>query len=85
MVDYLVLETGQSRSNCECILESTLENVKKSVKKGGRVTLVGFGTFLRAKRLARKGRNPRTGDEIKIPQRIVAKFRPGKDFKDIAN
>ena len=52
------------------------------MKKEERVTLVGFGTFSVSKRKARKGRNPRTGKEIKIPARKVPKFTPGKAFKD---
>ncbi len=63
-------------------LDAFVDGVKASLKKEERVTLVGFGTFSVSKRKARKGRNPRTGKEIKIPARKVPKFAPGKAFKD---
>jgi nucleoid DNA-binding protein len=63
-------------------LDSFLDGVKMALKKEQRVTLVGFGTFAVSKRKARKGRNPRTGKEIKIPARKVPKFTAGKAFKD---
>ena len=55
--------------------------IKKAVKKGDDVTLVGFGTFTKSKRKARTGRNPQTGKEIKIPAMTVPKFRAGREFK----
>jgi DNA-binding protein HU-beta len=66
-------------------LESTIEAVKKTLKKGGTVSLVGFGTFAVGKRAARTGRNPRTGATIKIKAAKVPKFRPGKALKDALN
>ena len=63
-------------------LDAFLGGVKTALKKEERVTLVGFGTFSVSKRKARKGRNPRTGKEIKIPARKVPKFTAGKAFKD---
>ena len=55
--------------------------ITKALKKGGKVTLIGFGTFSVTKRAARKGRNPQTGKEIKIAARKVPKFTPGKGLK----
>ncbi len=63
-------------------LESFVEGIKGSLKKGQRVTLVGFGTFSVSQRKARKGRNPRTGKEIRIPARKAPKFTAGKALKD---
>jgi nucleoid DNA-binding protein len=63
-------------------LDALIDGVKVSLKKEEKVTLVGFGTFSVSKRKARKGRNPRTGKEIKIPARKVPKFTAGKAFKD---
>ncbi|MDH4099247.1 MAG: HU family DNA-binding protein, partial [Nitrospirota bacterium] len=63
-------------------LDSTIKGITKSLKKGDKVTLVGFGTFAVAKRKARKGRNPRTGKEITIAAAKVPKFRSGKGLKD---
>ena len=62
-----------------------LQAVKQGLKKGGMVTLVGFGTFYVGKRAARTGRNPRTGASIKIKAAKVPKFRPGKALKDALN
>ena len=63
-------------------LDAFVAGVKASLQEEERVTLVGFGTFAVSKRKARKGRNPRTGKEIKIAARKVPKFTPGKAFKD---
>lgn len=63
-------------------LESFVDAVMKTVKKGGRVSLVGFGTFMRSNRKARIGRNPQTGKEIKIAAKKVARFKAGKGFAD---
>jgi DNA-binding protein HU-beta len=64
------------------VLEATLDVTRKAVKKGDDVRLVGFGTFVRAKQAARKGRNPQTGKEISIKARWVPRFRAGKEFKE---
>lgn len=64
-------------------LNSFINNVTTALKKkDGKVTLVGFGTFSKARRKARKGRNPQTGAPIKIKARNVVKFRPGKKLKE---
>ena len=65
--------------------ESMIGAVKTTLKKGGSVSLVGFGTFAVGKRAARSGRNPRTGAQIKIKAAKVPKFRPGKALKDALN
>jgi DNA-binding protein HU-beta len=59
--------------------------IKATLKKGNSVTLVGFGTFAVSQRAARTGRNPRTGEAIKIKKAKVPKFRPGKALKDALN
>ena len=66
-------------------LDATVAAIKTSLKKGGMVTLVGFGTFYVGRRAARTGRNPRTGDAIKIKAAKVPKFRAGKALKDAVN
>ena len=66
-------------------LSALVETVEKSVAKGQKVTLVGFGTFEPRKRAARNGRNPQTGKEIKIPAKTVPVFSAGKKFKDVVN
>lgn len=85
LIDHLASETKLMKSECERILDSTLDQIKKSVKRSEDVTLVGFGTFTKAKRKARMGRNPQTGEEIKVPATVVPKFRAGKVFKEYLN
>ncbi len=72
-------ETGLSKSGAEQAVNSVLENIKKNTKKG--VQLVGFGSFTVAKRKARKGRNPQTGEQIKIKASKSVKFKPGAAYK----
>ena len=81
LVDAVAKQVQLTKSSVEEILNMTIESIKKSVKKGDDVTLVGFGTFTKSKRKARMGRNPQTGKEIKIPAMTVPRFRPGKEFK----
>ncbi len=65
------------------ILSATLETIQKTVSKGKKVTLVGFGTFEARKRAARTGRNPQTGATLKIAAKTVPAFTAGKKFKEI--
>ena len=67
------------------VLSTLIEVVEKTVSKGKKVTLVGFGTFEARKRAARTGRNPQTGKEIKIPAKTVPAFTAGKKFKELVN
>ncbi len=66
-------------------LDSFIGSVTKTLKKGGKVSLVGFGTFSVSKRAARQGRNPQTGATINIAARKVAKFKAGKGLSDTVN
>ena len=67
------------------VVAAVLETIEKTVSKGKKVTLVGFGTFEARKRAARTGRNPQTGKEIKIPAKTVPAFSAGKKFKTVVN
>jgi DNA-binding protein HU-beta len=71
-----------TKKEAEAALNTILETITKALKKGNKVTLIGFGTFGVTKRAARKGRNPQTGKEMKIAARKVPKFTPGKGLKD---
>jgi DNA-binding protein HU-beta len=82
LIDKIASMTGFTKADAGKALDATIDAVKFSLKKGQKVTLVGFGTFAVTKRKARKGRNPRTGDEIKIPATKVPKFTAGKTLKD---
>ena len=67
------------------VLSSLIDTIQKTVAKGKKVTLVGFGTYEPRKRAARIGRNPQTGKELKIPAKTVPAFSAGKKFKTIVN
>jgi len=82
LVETVAKATQMTQTQVEEMINSTLDVIKKSVKKGEDVTLVGFGTFTKSKRKARAGRNPQTGAEIKIPAMTVPRFRAGREFKD---
>lgn len=81
LIEKIAAETKVSKTQAEAILDCAVENIKKAVKKGDDVKLVGFGTFTKAKRKARTGRNPQTGKAIKIPAAWTPKFRAGSEFK----
>jgi DNA-binding protein HU-beta len=83
LIEKVAGETGLTKAQTEKMLDTTLDQIRKAVKKGDEVKLVGFGTFLKAKRKARTGRNPQTGKTIKIPATFFPKFRPGAEFKSI--
>jgi DNA-binding protein HU-beta len=74
-----------SKAAAEKALNGTLAAIAESLKKGDKVTLVGFGTFSVAKRDARQGRNPQTGKTIKIPAKKVVKFKAGSKLSEAVN
>lgn len=85
LIDQIAASAEISKAAAGRALDATVEAVKATLKKGGMVTLVGFGTFHVGKRAARSGRNPRTGATIKIKAAKVPKFRAGKALKDACN
>lgn len=72
-----------TKKDADAFLNTFIDCVKKAVKKGDDISLVGFGSFTRVKRNARMGINPATGEKIKIKARTLPKFRPGKAWKDM--
>ena len=80
LVAKLADDAGISKTQANAALDSFVEAVTKTLKGGGKVTLVGFGTFSVSKRSARTGRNPQTGETIKIKTKKVAKFKAGKEL-----
>ena len=74
LVDAIAKKTGVSKASVEAMLKAILGTVTATLAKGGKVALIGFGTFSISKRAARTGRNPATGAAIKIPAAKVAKF-----------
>ncbi|HXF66937.1 MAG TPA: HU family DNA-binding protein [Burkholderiales bacterium] len=85
LVEAVAKTAGISKSASEKALEGALEAIKGALSKGQSVTLAGFGTFRVGRRAARVGRNPRTGEEIRIKAARVPKFSAGKALKDAVN
>ncbi len=81
LVEKLAAKTGMTKKGAMDAINTTLDTVTASLKKGEKVTLVGFGTFLVRRRAAREGRNPQTGARIRIPARKVPAFTAGKELK----
>ncbi|MBK9333318.1 MAG: HU family DNA-binding protein [Ignavibacteria bacterium] len=82
LVAKIAGDANVTKVQARAALESIIDGVKKTLKKGGKLSLVGFGTFSISKRKARIGRNPQTGKEIKIAAKKVAKFKAGKTLAD---
>ncbi|CAG9261930.1 DNA-binding protein HU-beta [Burkholderia diffusa] len=82
LINHVAAETGMTKTDSGFALEAVLEGITKSLRKGDTVTLTGFGVFSVGVRAARTGRNPATGEEIKIPASKAPKFKAGKGLKD---
>jgi DNA-binding protein HU-beta len=83
LVEIMAKDANISKAAAGVALESFMTNVTKALKKkDGKVTLVGFGTFAKVRRKARKGRNPQTGEPLKIKARNAVTFKAGKKLKD---
>jgi len=85
LVDAMAADAGISKAAAKKALDSMMNNVEKSLKKGGRVSLVGFGSWSVSKRAARDGRNPQTGKKIRIAAKNVVKFKAGAELKNSVN
>lgn len=85
LIERMASDADISKAAAERALESFTTSVQNTLKKGGSVALVGFGSFAVTKRAARIGRNPKTGEALKIAARKAPKFTPGKAFKDALN
>lgn len=85
LVEKVCSEANLSRAAAEKAVNAFTSSVMEAVKKDDKVNLVGFGTFSLSKRAARDGRNPQTGERIRIKAANIPKFKPGKQFKDFIN
>ena len=85
LIDAMAADAGISKSAAKAALESLTNNVTKTLKGGGKVALVGWGTWSVSKRAAREGRNPQTGATIKIAAKNVVKFKAGAGLSDSVN
>lgn len=82
LVDAIAAAANIKKSEAETVLDAVLDSITAELKKGNEVRLVGFGTFVVSHRAASEGRNPRTGEAIKIPAKKLPRFRAGKGLKD---
>ena len=85
LVEAIAKKVGITKADAGRALDSTFEAIAEALEKGDKVPLVGFGTFGTSKRAARTARNPRTGENIKIPARVAVTFKPGTALKNRVN
>jgi len=85
LIEHIAATTDLSKAAAGRVLSTVLDSVSKTLKKGGTVSLTGFGSFSVTKRKARIGRNPQTGDALKIKAAKVPQFRPSQGLKDALN
>jgi DNA-binding protein HU-beta len=81
LVEEISGKTGLTRTDVAVVVDAFLEAVKKSLENGNNIEIRGFGTFKIKQRKARKARNPRTGEEVPVPDRKVPVFKPSNEFK----
>lgn len=81
LIEAVAKDCAMTKKDATSAVEATLANIKKGVKKGN-VQLIGFGSFAVSRRKARTGRNPQTGESIRIAASKTVRFKPGKEFKD---
>ena len=85
LVEVMAEEAGLTKADATRALDAFMGAVTKALKGGKKVSLVGFGTFATSKRAAREGRNPRTGETVKIAARTAVTFKAGSKLKDAVN
>jgi len=85
LVELIAEKAGLSKADATRALDATMESIKEGLKKEGKVTLVGFGTFEAKKREAREGRNPLTGEKVQIAAKVVPSFKAGSKLKEALN
>ena len=83
LIDAMAADAGITKAQAKKALDSFISNVEATLKKGGKVTLIGFGTFATQTRKSRKGRNPATGAKITIPAKTIVKFKAGSNLKKL--
>jgi DNA-binding protein HU-beta len=84
LIDAIAASSGLTKSDAKKALDAFVESTTDTLKKGDRISLVGFGSFSVSERKARTGRNPQTGKEIQIPAKKVVKFKAGSDLAELA-
>lgn len=82
LIEATAFKANTSKKTAETVLNAIIETIMQAVADGGKVTLVGFGSFESRERKAREGRNPKTGNKMEIPAAVVPTFSPGKEFRE---
>lgn len=85
LITSMAEKSKMTKKDVEIVLKAFIETVEETLETGEKVQLVGFGTFETRKRAARIGRNPKTKEEIQIPESTAPVFKPGKEFKERVN
>jgi len=85
LVQFIAENADLTKADAGRALDAMVEGITKGLKENGKVTLVGFGTFTAKERAAREGRNPQTGETVKIAARVVPGFKAGNKLKDSLN
>ncbi len=85
LVEMIAEKAGLTKADAARALDATMESISEALKKGEKVSLVGFGTFATSERPAREGRNPRTGETVKIAARTAVTFKAGSKLKEAVN
>ena len=85
LVDEVARNSDLSKKDAEVIVQTFLDSIIESLKSGTKVELRGFGSFRLRSRSERKGRNPKTGDQVHVPAKKVPYFKPGKELKELIN
>ena len=85
LVEMIAEKAGLTKADAARALDATMESISEALKKGEKVSLVGFGTFATSERPAREGRNPRTGETVKIAARTAVTFKAGAKLKEAVN
>lgn len=85
LVNYIAEETGLTKADSSRAMEAMIDGVTKGLQKEGKVTLTGFCTFTAKKKAAKNGRNPKTGETVRIPARVAANIKAGSKLKEALN
>jgi integration host factor subunit beta len=85
LVEEVAKNSDLSKKDAEVIVQTVLDSIIESLKSGTKVELRGFGSFRLRSRSERKGRNPKTGDQVYVPAKEVPYFKPGKELKELIN
>jgi DNA-binding protein HU-beta len=83
--EKIAMDMGMTKKDANDILTNIFDTIKNGLVDDKKVTIVNFGSFRLVEQKARKARNPRTGDEVEVPSKIVVKFKPANDFKDLVS